>query len=102
MIYKEAIMLNPNLYQFTSSHKMTRVEVCLAASLGKQLRQDKGCLPSVLIVTCSVDLRGNGERSPGLTDGTLGQKPECPTPAFSPWLQTFETRWSFCSPFSLV
>lgn len=61
-------MLNTNLYQFSSSHKMTKVEVCLAASLGKQPRQNKGCLPSDLIVTCSVDLSWNGEWSPGLTD----------------------------------
>ena len=72
-IYKEALTVKPNLYQFTSTNKMIKVDVYLASSLGKQSRQDQGRLSDV-----SVDLKGGEYRqwSPGLTNRTLCQKPE--------------------------
>lgn len=42
MSYKETAMLQPNVCHLMSSHKMAKVEVCLAASPGKQPGQGKG------------------------------------------------------------
>ena len=65
-IYKEALTVKPNLYQFTSTNKMIKVDVYLASSLGKQSRQDQGRLSDV-----SVDSKG------GNTDnGAQGSKTE--------------------------